>query len=448
MVDVSARARVAPPRRVGHPRAGGVPVGRARFVGHLDGSPTSPIPCRAAGPDDRDPPTERWATVAPAPPERPAPSRPGPSRGHRAVARAVVLTVLAALVAGGATAVAADKVVAVSVDGRERVVHTFADDVGGALASAGIVATAQDRLEPAPTTALADGDHVILRRARPLTLVEGASERRIWTTAASVDEALRGAGVEARPIEMSTAPGTAIPLGGLAVELRVPRTVTFVDGGRAPEEVTTTVGTVAALLAERGVTLGLDDVSVPSGDTPLADGMDVQVVRNGVGEVVEVRRIPPPEEVVDDPTLPRGVREVVDKGRAGEQAVVMRVHVSNGEEVRREQVRAGASTRPSKRVVRVGTDDAPDESSAGSGAWDSLAKCEAGGDWGTDTGNGYYGGLQFDRQTWVSYGGDDYAPLPHQASRDEQIAVAGKVRDDRGGYGSWPACARKLGLPT
>jgi hypothetical protein len=80
--------------------------------------------------------------------------------------------------------------------------------------------------------------------------------------------------------------------------------------------------------------------------------------------------------------------------------------------------------------------------------WDSLAKCEAGGNWDTDSGNGYYGGLQFDRQTWVAYGGDDYAPLPSQAGRDAQIAIAGKVRDDRGGYGSWPACARKLGLPT
>ena len=85
--------------------------------------------------------------------------------------------------------------------------------------------------------------------------------------------------------------------------------------------------------------------------------MDVQVVRNGVGEVVEVRRIAPPEEVVDDPGLPRGVREVVDKGRAGEQAVVMRVHVINGEEIRREQVRAGATTPPEKRVVRVGSSD-------------------------------------------------------------------------------------------
>jgi uncharacterized protein YabE (DUF348 family) len=373
-----------------------------------------------------------------------------PSARGRIVARVAVLALLLSLVGGGATAVAADKVVTVSVDGRDRTVHTFAADVAGALASAGIVATPQDRVEPAPTTELADGDHVILQRARPLTLVEGSSERRIWTTAASVDEALRSVGVEAQPIQMSTAPNTTIPLGGLAVELRVPRTVTVVDGTGAPEPVTSTAGTVAALLAERGVSFGPDDVSVPRGDTPVAEGMTVQVVRNGVGEVVEMRRIPPPEEIVDDPELPRGEREIVEKGRPGEQSVVMRVHVRNGEEVRRDQVRAGATTPPRKRVVRVGTnDDAPRRSapSAGPGVWDALAKCEAGGNWATNSGNGYYGGLQFDRRTWLAYGGDDYAPLPHQAGRDEQIAVATKVRDDRGGYGSWPACARKLGLP-
>jgi len=216
--------------------------------------------------------------------------------------------------------------------------------------------------------------------------------------------------------------------------------------------VTTTVGTVGALLAERGVTLGVDDVSVPSGDTPLTDGMAVQVVRNGVGEVVEVRRIPPPEEIVEDAELPRGRREIVEKGRPGEQTVVMRVHVQNGEEVRREQVRAGATIPPRKRIVRLGTnDDVPDRAlapAAGPGVWDALARCEAGGNWGTNTGNGYYGGLQFDRQTWLAYDGDQYSALPHQAGRDEQIAVASRVRDERGGYGSWPACARKLGLPT
>lgn len=80
--------------------------------------------------------------------------------------------------------------------------------------------------------------------------------------------------------------------------------------------------------------------------------------------------------------------------------------------------------------------------------WDRLAQCEASGNWAINTGNGYYGGLQFDLRTWRAYGGANYASYPHRASREHQISVATALRDARGGYGAWPACARKLGLPT
>ena len=82
-----------------------------------------------------------------------------------------------------------------------------------------------------------------------------------------------------------------------------------------------------------------------------------------------------------------------------------------------------------------------------SGTWDRLAECESSGDWAIDTGNGYYGGLQFDEATWGDYDGTEFAPRADQATREQQIAVATRVRDDRGGYGSWPACSSKLGLP-
>jgi len=191
---------------------------------------------------------------------------------------------------------------------------------------------------------------------------------------------------------------------------------------------------------------------VPSSDARLDNGTRVQVVRNGVGEVIEVRHIAPPENVVEDAEMPRGQREVVAPGKPGEQTAVMRVYAQNGAEVRREQVRAGSTTPPEPRTVKVGTNDekaaAPRVAAvSGGGVWDSLAHCEATGNWAINTGNGYYGGLQFDRQTWAANGGTSYAPLPHQASREEQIAVATKVRDARGGYGAWPGCASKLGLP-
>ena len=76
--------------------------------------------------------------------------------------------------------------------------------------------------------------------------------------------------------------------------------------------------------------------------------------------------------------------------------------------------------------------------------WDKLAQCESGGNWSINTGNGYYGGLQFSLSTWRAYGGPGY---PHQQSRETQIAIATKVRDANGGYGSWPHCSQQLGLP-
>ena len=76
--------------------------------------------------------------------------------------------------------------------------------------------------------------------------------------------------------------------------------------------------------------------------------------------------------------------------------------------------------------------------------WNQVAQCESGGNWAINTGNGYYGGLQFNLQTWRAYGGPGY---PHTASRATQIAIATKLRNARGGYGAWPGCAAKLGLP-
>jgi hypothetical protein len=87
----------------------------------------------------------------------------------------------------------------------------------------------------------------------------------------------------------------------------------------------------------------------------------------------------------------------------------------------------------------------PPPSVSGDGVWDQLAQCESGGNWAINTGNGYYGGLQFSIGTWDAYGGSSYAARPDLATREEQIAVAERLRAARG-YSPWPACASKLGL--
>lgn len=74
--------------------------------------------------------------------------------------------------------------------------------------------------------------------------------------------------------------------------------------------------------------------------------------------------------------------------------------------------------------------------------WDRLAQCESSGNWQINTGNGYYGGLQFTLSTWRAFGGQG---MPHQATREQQIAVAERVLAVQG-WKAWPACSRKLGL--
>ena len=82
----------------------------------------------------------------------------------------------------------------------------------------------------------------------------------------------------------------------------------------------------------------------------------------------------------------------------------------------------------------------------GDTVWDDLAKCESGGNWAINTGNGYYGGLQFSYATWHGYDGGDFAEYPHEATREEQISVAERLHAARG-FQPWPACRIKLGLP-
>ncbi|MFJ2774212.1 transglycosylase family protein [Streptomyces sp. NPDC087300] len=81
---------------------------------------------------------------------------------------------------------------------------------------------------------------------------------------------------------------------------------------------------------------------------------------------------------------------------------------------------------------------------ADSGVWDRIARCESGGNWQTNTGNGYYGGLQFSAGTWRAYGGGAYASTADRASKAQQIAVAAKVQRAQG-WGAWPTCAARAG---
>jgi LysM repeat protein len=104
-----------------------------------------------------------------------------------------------------------------------------------------------------------------------------------------------------------------------------------------------------------------------------------------------------------------------------------------------------AATRTVARVaiagIAVGAPLAIAATPASATNWDAIAQCESGGNWGTSTGNGYYGGLQFSQSTWKAYGGTGSA---QNASREQQIAVAERVLQGQG-IGAWPVCGKKGG---
>nr|MCH9768913.1 transglycosylase family protein [Actinomycetes bacterium] len=97
-------------------------------------------------------------------------------------------------------------------------------------------------------------------------------------------------------------------------------------------------------------------------------------------------------------------------------------------------------------VLRVGAKPGTEVPPVSNGAtWDALSRCEAGGNWAINTGNGYFGGVQFDQNTWERSGGLRYAQRADLATREEQIAIA-EITRSRQGWGAWPTCSGRIGV--
>jgi uncharacterized protein YabE (DUF348 family) len=354
-----------------------------------------------------------------------------------------VAAALIAVAAGGSTAVAMDKEVTVTVDGVDQSVHTFSGTVEGALDSGDITVGPADQMSPSPTAAVHDGDHLVVNHSRQVNLVVDGKQQTITTTASTVAEALGKIGMPTQALAASAPMGSIIPANGMSLSVQLPKTITFVDGGGAPQTLTTTASSIQEFLGQRGVPMGPADTITPGGPGGLANGATIAITRNAVNQVTETKPIAPPMQTVSDPTMNAGTTKVDKPGQAGEQVQNFTVNTTNGKEIGR--VAAGAPTVTKQAVggvIRKGTKKAQ-PAIGDTSKWDSIAKCESGGDWSINSGNGYYGGIQFDKQTWNAFGGSQFAPRPDLASKQEQISVAEKVRDERGGYSAWPVCGKK-----
>ena len=337
--------------------------------------------------------------------------------------------------------------VTVSVDGEPREVTALGDTVGDMLEAEGIEVGEHDRVAPSLDEPVEDGSLINVRYGRPIELTVDGETKTHWVTATDVDSALDEIGVSIEDARLSASRGLTIDRGGLDLTVVTPKRLTFVLEGKKPVKREVAAVTVADALKQMGVKVGKRDTTTPKPDATVEDGdkvvfTDIRWVRKAVdGESIDFDTV----EQEDD-SMTSGTTDVVREGRAGTRDVVYRIVVRNGKVTKRTVLDQTLVRKPVDAVVKVGTapEPAPDYS-GGSTVWDQLAQCESGGNWSINTGNGYYGGLQFNLGTWQAYGGTG---LPSNNSRETQIAVAERLRAATGGYGSWPGCAASLGLPT
>ncbi len=357
-----------------------------------------------------------------------------------------VAVAVAAVIATTVGYAAMGKEVTLNVDGRIEHVSATGDTVGAVLHDQGISLGSHDEVAPGVGQAVHDGTVIAVRYGKPLELDVDGDTTTYWVTATDVRGALAEIDRSFDRAHLSVSRGASITRGGLRISIATPKRLTFVIGGKRAERHTVPAYTVAQALRALDLRLGKHDVVRPglhhqlhAGDRIVLDR--IRVVRRHVDR----ESVPFATVTREDSTMARGASRVTRTGRDGLRAVTYRITFRNGHVVARRVVAQHVLREPVAQVERVGTRSvATTNASSGNTVWDRLAQCEAGGNWAANTGNGYYGGLQFSLGTWRAYGGSG---LPSNAPRLTQIAIATKVRDASGGYGAWPACSAALGLP-
>ncbi len=356
--------------------------------------------------------------------------------------KGAVAAVIVTLTGAGGAAAAMDKSVTVEVDGKERQVNSYDSTVGEVLEDEGIHVGPHDALSPSPQAQISHGDKITLDKGRLLKMTVDGQPREEWVRSVTVGQALRQLGVPDDGSWVSADRHSAVPENGMNLVVKTSKTITVSDGASEPRQLTTHAVDVKELLAEQKLQVGPEDHVTPGSDQKITNGAEVRIDRTG-NSVIQVRTpIAPPVQKIVDSSMFKGEEKVQNPGTPGEKLAFVRVSTKNGDETARETINEKVLKEATPKILRVGGKERPN-----SDVWDKLVQCEATGNWAMNSGNGYYGGLQFDKSTWDAFGGDQYAAYPHQASREQQISIAEKVRDSRGGgYGAWPSCSGKLGL--
>ena len=362
-------------------------------------------------------------------------------KGRRAAVGALLLAVAFA----GGFAVAMHKTLTLSVDGSPMTVSTMKSRVIDVVRENGFAVDNHDELYPAADRPVHQSDTIVLKRGRPLQVsVDGGQSKQAWTTALTVDEALKQLSIrDAAPAAASRF--SRVPLAGMVLSLVSAKKVHIVDGGVASDR-RLAAPNVGLLLAAAGAPLEQGDKVFPPASTAVTEGMKIVVTRIRTLTVTARITLLPRAYHVQDPTMNMSRHVVENPGTTGTQVVTFAVSTVNGVETGRSPLKNEIVAPAQPSVLRVGAKPGTQVPPVRNGAtWDALSACESGGNWAINTGNGFYGGVQFNQSTWERHGGLRYAPRADLATREEQIAIAEVTRAVQG-WGAWPVCSVRAGV--
>ena len=354
------------------------------------------------------------------------------------------------------------RLLTLTVDGETRQVWTTATTVEEALAELSQDPAAFKLSANRSRQIPLDGLTVTADTLHTVTVTNGAAST--YTSAAkTVADLFTEIGFTPSAAQrVSPALTTALTEGAAITVITLP-TVTLTVGTDPATTAVVEGATVADALTAAGVALGADDTVNPAVSTPVTDGLQIAVTRIAyLSETANEPIAQPADQRQNDSSMAAGTTSVVQQGQAGVAEVTYRTTVTNGQNGAREEVSRRTVTEATPTIIKVGTKQAaaapaaaapqaaaaaapaaapaqqaaapaPAPSSGSSGVdWDRIARCESTNNWSINTGNGYYGGLQFDIGTWLSNGGGQYAPRADLATREQQIAVAETTYAARG----------------
>ncbi|WP_394941456.1 transglycosylase family protein [Psychromicrobium sp. YIM B11713] len=361
--------------------------------------------------------------------------------------------VLIALVFGLVGFVTANKTVSLTVDGAQSSVQTFGGSVKEVLSRADVKISPEDQVTPSLESVVANGTAITVNTSKDVKVTLDGAQTMVQTHAGKVADLISQLGVASNAV-VNAAQDAPLVGDGTQLSITTPKKIQVVADGKRVAQ-TTTAATVSEVLKSVQISVGAKDlISVPVAAPVVAD-MVIKVSRlKSDGTVTSSEDVPFQTEETVDPKAFKDEKKVTQQGVAGKVTKTYKITTIDGHEVSRTLSGQVETVKPIVQKVTVGGKDrpkAPEGGNTGKAApatandamWDRIAQCESGGNWAINTGNGYYGGLQFDAGSWLANGGGAYAPRADLATRAQQIAVANTYYA-KAGLGPW-GCAGAAG---